>query len=163
MKKMCIFAPRNNQTNKIMARKKQTSNNFLYCNPNPTAKFKKNGEPFKWTKPDCVIRAFSIATEKNWGEAFDILCQISREIYDVPNSRDVLDIALQAQGFKKMTFGRMKSGEKRPTVKELAAKMIGKVCVFNIANHEVCAKDGCYFDVWDCGEWTVYNYWEKDL
>lgn len=145
-----------------MATKKQTSNNFLYENPNPTVKYKKNGAPYKWHKPDCVIRAFSIATEKSWTEAYDILCEIGRKTFDVPNSRDVLDIALQNEGFKKMTFGRLKAGEKRPTVAELAKMTIGKVCVFNIANHEVCAKDGCYFDVWDCGEWTVYNYWEKE-
>ena len=71
---------------------------FKYANPNPSQKYKKNGNPYKWQKPDCVIRAFAIATDKSWEEAFDILCGIAKEEFDVPNSRPVLEKALEKYG-----------------------------------------------------------------
>lgn len=139
--------------------------NFEFFNPNPTAKktYKsgaKAGKHPKWDKPDCVIRAFSGATGKSWEECYDILCEIGRKRFDVPNSRETLDEALAAQGFKKVSI-KVESGSTRPTVAELAKQTIGKVCVFNIAHHEVAARDGKYLDVWDCGYKSVYNYWEK--
>lgn len=134
---------------------------FKYLNPNPTAKFKKNGEPFRWTKPDCVIRAFTIATGKSWVESYDILCEIGRKNFDVPNSRDVLEEALLNEGFKKCSC-KVGKGESRPKVNDMAKSSSGKIMVLNIANHDVCAKDGFFYDTWDCGEYSVYTYWVKD-
>lgn len=142
-------------------KKAKNISKFCYENPNPCQKYSKDGKPIRWHKPDCVIRAFCLATELPWQEGFDILCEIGRRIYDVPNSREVLDIALEEQGFTRVSFGRIKAGTTRPTVNSIADVSAGKVIVCNIAHHEVCVKDGLFFDTWDCGDCSVYSYWEK--
>ena len=107
---------------------------FKYANPNPSQKYKKNGNPYKWQKPDCVIRAFAIATDKSSEDSFDILCGIAKEEYDVPNSRPVLKKALEKYGFKKVSC-QPKKGEKRPTVTELASTSQINIYVLGVCCH----------------------------
>lgn len=140
--------------------KKRKIEYFKYANPNPSQKYMKNGKPYKWQKPDCVVRAFALATDKSWDESLDILYGIAKEEYDVPNSRTVLEKALEKYGFEKVSC-QPKKGEKRPTVNEIASTSQNKVYVLGVAGHEVCAKDGFFYDTWNCGESAVYSYMIK--
>lgn len=145
---------------KMKQTSKKQESNFLFFNPNPTAKFKKSGEAYRWTKPDCCIRAFCGATKLPWQDAYDVLCAVGRKNYDVPNSLSSLGEALEDAGFHKVSI-RIKKGDSRPTVKALADAKKDKTCVFSLAGHVVAADGGCYYDCWDCGDKSVYTYWEK--
>lgn len=135
---------------------------WKFENPNPTQKYRKNGKPYKWFKGDCAIRAFAIALDVNWLTAFNILTDIAKNNFDIPNSMTVIEIGLKKFGFTKQSCKVVK-GEKRPTVNDLTQESKGKIFFLNVANHCVCAKDGYFYDTWDCGDLSVYTFWWKNI
>ena len=54
-----------------------------------------------------------------------------------------------------------KKGSKRPTVKSFSKTHKNGIFILSIAGHHVAAVDGNYYDTWDCGEKSLYGYFEK--
>lgn len=127
--------------------------NFIYSNPNPEAKYKKNGEPYAWRKGDCVIRAFSHATGLTWESVFDIACRLAMKYHDMPNSDTVLCKLAEQLGFERKVL------PKYTTASQFAAVHDDAVCVLRLRSHVVCSKGGNLYDTWDCGEYKVKTYY----
>lgn len=123
-----------------------------YFNPNP----KKREDV-----GDCVIRAFCKATGKDWDAMFKELCELAFELKALPNS----DVTYKEYLKRSHDFAehklRIKKGVKRPTVESFAKANKKGTYILTLANHLVAVVDGYYYDTWDCGEKSVYKFWEK--
>lgn len=124
--------------------------NFLKLNVNP-----KNINTH-----DCFVRAIVSATGKDWFEVFDALYALARKKARAMNDKRVYEEYLKQNGFMKQSCQPM-AGERRKTLKELAAT-IKKPAVVQVANH-LAAIDGRgnYIDTWDSGSKCAYMLWIK--
>lgn len=126
---------------------------------------------FKGTTGDCVCRAISIATGKDYKETYDLINEyIKKENLDelyVNNARtgvskEVCYKILESLGWKWqacMIFGKgctthLKSSElpKKGTL------------IVSVSKHLTCVKDGIIYDTFDPsrnGTRCVYGYWVK--
>jgi hypothetical protein len=122
-----------------------------FFNPNPTK---------KTDRGDCVVRAMCKATGKDWNTVFIELCKLGMELKAMPNDKITWKEYLERNGFQyhKIT---VKKGSKRGTVAQFAEKNKKGTYVLSVANHLVTAEDGYYYDTWDCGEYSLYGYYEK--
>jgi len=123
-------------------------------NPNPNPNHKKD----KIT--DCVIRAFCKAIDAEWADVYTELSKMGLEMYAMPNDKVVWKKFLQNSGFIHHTIPRA-LGSKRPTVSSFAQAHKKGTYILQIKNHIVTCEDGLYYDTWDCGNKSLYAYWEK--
>lgn len=122
--------------------------NFEYFQPN----IRKCG--------DCHVRAVAKATDKTWLETFDGLYEVARKSqYPLGSCESITDY-LAGMGFKWVAI-KPKRGSTRPTVSEFAKSHKKGSYVLRVSNHVVGAKNGKYYDIWDCGDKSLYGYWEK--
>ena len=121
-----------------------------YYNPNP----KKLGTN------DCVIRSICKATDKDWDVVYRELCEIGFELKVMPNADESWKEYLMRNHFIQHKVSNRK-GMKRPTVSSFAAQNKKGTYILRVANHLVACVDGYYYDTWDCGDKSLYGYWEK--
>lgn len=130
---------------------RQSNATFTYHNQNP-----KNRK----TAGDCVIRAISYAMSKTWEETYKELCDLGFELKRMPN-----DVHTYTEYFKRKAIIKYPQPRKydntKYTLREFIQDARGKkgVIVVNLANHLTVIKDGMIYDTWDCGRYTVGNYW----
>jgi hypothetical protein len=120
---------------------------FEYTNPNPSG---------SKDRQDCVIRAISIATGKDWLTVYDELCAVGREVFDSPNSSTVEKAYLDKIAEREPVI----VNRKRTTAKQLAQRKDGHTYVVAQANHLVAVKDGKVRDTWDSGDRGSYVIWK---
>ena len=110
---------------------------------------------------DCTIRALTKALGITWLEAFDLTIPFCRE-YQTPNIFN-LPLNLEKEVMQHLGFIYTgitnKKGSRRPTVAEFARSHKNGRYILNVANHEVAAVDGDYFDTWDSGACSLYGYY----
>lgn len=121
--------------------------------------YQPNSKDLKDEGGDCVIRAFTKATNTSWVEVFDELVTYARDLQSMPNSKLVYTAYLENHNFVYSGISN-KRGSKRPTVKEFAKSHKEGTYVLVLANHLVCVSDGAYYDTWDCEDKCLYGYWE---
>lgn len=127
---------------------------FCNYNINPTRYEKK-----RWDKGDCVIRAFAMAADITWLEAFDLLMQKARETFNVPNDKNCFKAVLEEYGFVKHSCPVVK-GNKRMTVEDFCKKHNKGRYYLDVANHSTAVVDGVCYDVWNPAKKCVYVYYE---
>lgn len=128
------------------------SRNYKYYQPNK--------RDIKDEYGDCVIRALTRVTNKEWHEVFDELVPIAREIQCMPNGKPCYEKYLIENGFEYQGISN-KKGTKRPTVDRFAKDHPSGRYVLRVANHLVAVVDGIYYDTWDSGYKSLYGYWVK--
>lgn len=119
-----------------------------------------NPNPLKKETGDCVVRAICKATEKDWDVVFGELCKLAFDHKAMPNDDEVWKDYLKNNEFIEHKVSN-KKGTKRPTVQSFAEKNKSGTFILRVANHIVTCQDGYFFDLWDCGDKSVYGYWEK--
>lgn len=122
----------------------------IYYNPNPLKK----------ETSDCVVRAMCKAFDKEWDTMYLKLFKLGLELKVMPNSDEAWKEFLKRSNFIQHKVTN-KKGSKRPTVESFAKEHKKGTYVLNLANHIVTCKDGHYYDLWDCGEKSLYGFWEK--
>ena len=130
--------------------------NYVYYQPNTKDVADKYG--------DCTIRALSKALNCTWLEAFDKTIPFCRK-YQTSNIFDC-DLTTRISILKQLGFVyhgiSNKKGSKRPTVASFAKDNKDGIYLLVTAHHVVAATDGKYFDTWDCGNKSLYGYFEKE-
>ena len=127
---------------------------YEYYNPNPTARFKKDGTPMNWHKCDCSVRAFCGALNLPWSTVYHGLCDTGLKMFDLPDAPKVIEAYAKSNGMVK------KSLPEYMTLYDFAKTHNG-VYVCNLRNHVVCVKDNKYYDTADwCGSWMMKTYYE---
>lgn len=125
---------------------------FCLYNINPT-----RYENKRWDKGDCVYRAFAMAADITWIEAFDILVKKARETFNAPGL--CYKEALLEYGFTRHSCPA-KAGKKRITVEDFCKKHKKGRYFLCIANHCTAVVDGVCYDVWNPADRCVYTYFE---
>jgi len=124
--------------------------------------YQPNNKDLKDKTGDCQVRALSKALNLSWLEAFDLTIPICRRMQTYTIFDGDLDKTIEAMaelGFVYQGISN-KKGTKRPTVKSFAAKHKTGTYILKIAHHVVACVDGTYYDTWDCGNRSMYGYYE---
>lgn len=122
---------------------------YAYTNPHP--------EGIK-SRSDCVYRALSIATGKDWLTIYDELTALGRELLAPPNDDYTYKAYLDKIADRVKVPGVMKG--KRPTGKHVARMDDSKTYVVRMANHLACVKGGKVRDTWNSGDKAAYIVWQ---
>lgn len=136
-------------------------NRFVYYNPNPKLRRRKNGTPYAWSRCDCSVRAVACALNISWEDAYTQLCTAGAVIYDMPDTKEAIGHVLCNNGFEYVKLGKPERGMRRNTVNETARLIKSGVIVANCTGHVVCIKNGKYYDTGDSGDMCVFSYWRK--
>lgn len=125
-----------------------------------------NNDNFEYFQPntahscgDCALRAVVKATNSNWYSVFDGLIPVARRMQRMPNDTEVIDAYLKEKGFVWVPI-KVEKGESRPTVAEFA-KNHNETCVIRVSHHLTSSSNGKFYDIWDCGDYSMYGYWIK--
>lgn len=135
------------------SKKYPTTETFIFTNTNPKGLL---------TASDCVIRAISIALNKDWKEVVMGLAETACDTSFSPSSTDNFGEYLVRNGFKKMPMPKHSNGTKY-TTKEFCREHKTGTFVCNIAHHTFCVKNGKVHDTWDVSKFNkrIGNYWKE--
>ena len=76
--------------------------NFIKTNPHPEGR--KTG--------DCVVRALTIADNKNWIDVYKELCDLGGSIYEMPSGKKTYEKYLLLNGWKKQKMPKHPNGRR---------------------------------------------------
>jgi len=123
---------------------------YQYYNPHP--KQKKVG--------DCVKRAFTIATGKDYMEIQRELNALKNELgLDSFNNNKNFQEYIKRNGWLKLSFKAVK-GEPRMNGHRFVKDYPKGTYVLRMAGHLATVKDGVLLDTWDSRKKCVYNAWK---
>lgn len=121
---------------------------YKMCNPNPNGK----------RVGDCVVRAISILTGKEWGEVYAGLAMQGFIMGDMPSSNDVWGAYLIQQGYKRKAVP-----DECPdcyTVQDFCRDHPTGKYLLSLPSHVVSVINGDHYDIWDSADEVVHFYWE---
>ena len=120
---------------------------WIYANPNP----------YKSDEPDCVVRAISIAMNRDWYDVYWNICEMGAAVGSMPNVDKVWGRYLYEIGFE--PFLLPQSCPECITVR-LFCKMFPKgTYIIGTGYHAVAVIDGNYYDSWDSGNAIPSFFW----
>jgi len=123
---------------------------YVFCNPNPD----------KNLTGDCVVRAVSLLTDKDWETVFLEIMVCAYEMHDMPSSNAVWAKYLHENGFKRGMLP-----DTCPdcyTIKDFAEEYNQGKYLVGTGTHAVAVLDGDYYDTWDSGDEVPIYYWTKE-
>lgn len=115
-----------------------------------------NPNPKKLNVGDCTVRAICAATNSSWCDVHKALCDLSREMGDMPSADRVWWALLEEIGFT-----RRRIIDQCPdcyTVMDFCRDHPSGVFILGPHEHAVCVIDGNWLDSWDSGL-TVPTYY----
>lgn len=123
---------------------------FVLFNPNPDGNY----------VGDCVIRAISKVTGKDWDDTYVAIAVTGFSLKDMPSSNNVWGSYLRGKGFKRYAIPN--------TCPDCYS--VGEFCKDNptgtyllaTGSHVVAVVDGDYYDSWDSGDEVPIYYWLKE-
>lgn len=123
-------------------------------------KFKnENVNPKGKKAADCVIRAITKVTGKDYWQVAEDLFAMQKKTGFMLNEKKCYEKVLEQYGYTKMPQPR-----KYDNTKYLAGEidqLCNKNAVIGVANHLTCYVDDCVVDIWDCRRKTIGNYWVR--
>lgn len=123
---------------------------FKYNNPHPEGKH----------TTDCVVRAITLATDKDYLEVRRHLNRIKKELKE-PHYKTGKFMHKYAKhsNWNKISFPVIK-GVPRLRGKDFTKQYPKGTYILNLAKHIVAVVDGKYLDTWDSTDRIIYNAWE---
>lgn len=115
-----------------------------------------NPNPLQLSVGDCTVRAICAATNSSWYDTHKALCDLSRQMGDMPSADRVWWSLLEQIG-----FSRKKMLDYCPdcyTVKDFCRDHPSGIFILGPHEHAVCIINGNYLDSWDSGD-TVPTYY----
>ena len=109
---------------------------------------------------DCTVRAICAATGLGWYEVHDALCDLSREMADMPSADREWWSFLEMMGFSQMQLI-----DRCPdcyTVADFARDHPTGVYILGPYEHAVCLRDGAWWDSWDSGNTVPTYYFRRE-
>jgi hypothetical protein len=123
---------------------------FTYYNANPKNRI----------TGDCVFRAISLATGKNYNDVVMEMVQTMLETGYCLNDKKGIEKYMEKIGWVKMKQPK-KYDNTKYTGEEFCKQFKG-ICIAKIGTHHItCIKDNKVYDTWDCSKGKIGNYWIK--
>ena len=136
---------------------------FEYYNPNPDAKTFKSGKPKSWNRNDSGIRAICKYMNYTWEDTFETLSEISKNLHDIPISKNVINEYCNQNNIKYFTLGKPTAGQKRPTVSEFIQKYSTGKYILYLRDYYITVDNGVVYDVDNkLEDEAVYSYWSNE-
>ena len=123
---------------------------FITVNPNPKRK----------SVCDCVIRAISVATDKDWDEVYLELMLKGFDMKDIPTANYVWGSYLRDLGFTREII--KDTCPDCYTINDFIADNPTGTFVLGTGTHAACVKDGQLFDSYDSSSMVPVYYWKKE-
>lgn len=124
---------------------------FIFVNPNPSQNL----------TGDCVIRAVSLLTKKDWETTYMEIVLQGFMMHDMPSSNEVWSAYLRKNGFERRAIPN--TCPDCYTIKDFAIdNPIGEFMLAT-GTHVVAVKDGNYYDTWDSGNEIPIFYFKKEI
>lgn len=123
---------------------------YIYYNPNPE----------KRATGDCIIRAISKLTDKDWERTYLGICLQGLLLHDMPEQNYVWSEYLYHQGYIRDVIPNICPN--CYTVKDFCIDNPKGSFLLAIQDHVVAVIDGNYYDAWDSGNEVPLYYWRKD-
>lgn len=123
---------------------------FIPTNPNPNNNH----------TGDCVIRAISIAENKDWDDVYVELMVKGYAMKDMIESNELWNSYLHKLGYKRYIIP-----DTCPdcySVREFAMDHPEGTYILGTGTHAVTVIDGDYYDTWDSGHRVPIYYWKKE-
>lgn len=124
---------------------------FVFYNPNPENNL----------VGDCVIRAISIATQRDWDSVYADICVQGYKMKDMPSSNAVWGAFLSDHGFKRYIIPN--SCPNCYTVADFCEDNPEGCYILATGTHVVTSIDGNHFDTWDSSKEVPTYYWQKGV
>ena len=109
---------------------------------------------------DCTVRAICAVTGMDWTSAHAALCELAREMSDMPSTNRVWWAFLKAIGFRQLHLL-----DRCPdcfTVEDFANANPAGVYVLGPHEHAVAVINGDWWDSWDSGDTVPTYYFIKE-
>ena len=120
----------------------------------------KNVNPKGKKTTDCVIRALTTATGKEYWEVLDELVALTKKTGLMFNEKRLEDKFLEQNGFVKCKQPR-KDDKTKYQVYDLDEICKDDVVIVRVAHHLTVVVKGELIDIWDCRFKTINNYYIK--
>lgn len=116
--------------------------------------------PEKITTGDCTVRAICAVTGMDWYAAHTALCELAREMSQMPSSNDVWWTFLRGIGFRQ--FHLIDRCPDCYTVRDFARDHPKGTFVLGPSEHAVAVIDSEWLDSWDSGDTVPLYYFTRD-
>jgi len=121
---------------------------WIFANPNPSQK----------QVPDCVIRAISIALNRDWYQVYDELCWLGRQECNMPSADSVWGKYLYQKGFEPFLLPDI--CPRCLSVRAFCNWFPKGIYIIGTGSHAVAVIDGNYYDSWDSGNEIPSFFWQ---
>lgn len=122
---------------------------FILANPNPNGLYVE----------DCVVRAISIATDRDWDTTYIYICLQGFINKNMPSVGAVWRTYLKSLGFRNWFIP-----DTCPdcyTIRDFCYDFPFGTFVIATGSHVVCVIDGDYYDAWDSGDEVPVEVWQR--
>lgn len=120
---------------------------YIYFNPNPMGK----------RVGDCVIRAISKLTGRDWESTYLGIMAAGFELCDMPSSNNVWAAYLKRLGYRRNVIPN--TCPNCYTVRDFCLDNPHGIFLLATGSHVVTVVDGDYYDAWDSGDEVPIYYW----
>lgn len=121
-----------------------------------------NANPKGRKTSDCVIRAITCATTKTYNQVLNELVEIS-----IKTGYHIADKKCYEKYLEMLGFVKMKQPRKSNNTKYLIGevdKVVGKgIALISCAHHLTVVNNCVIYDLWDCRNKSIGNYWVKKI
>jgi len=124
---------------------------FILFNPNPSRKL----------VGDCVIRAVSKVTGKDWKTTYLKIALQGYSMDDMPSSNSVWGAYLYSEGFRREIIPN--TCPDCYMIKDFCNDNPTGTFLLATGTHVVAVVDGDYYDTWDSGNEMPIYYWRKEI
>lgn len=112
--------------------------------------------PLRLKVGDCTVRAICAVTNSSWDDVHKSLCDLARDMGDMPSADRVWWALLEDLGFtRRILIDRCPECY---TVKDFCRDHPTGIYVLGPHEHAVAVINGDYYDTWDSGD-TVPTYY----
>lgn len=118
---------------------------------------KYNANPVANNAEDCAIRAVSLALNVSWDDAFDMVCQMAKNMGVMPHNNAAWGAVLRQHGFTRKIIPN--TCPNCYTIDDFCMDNPEGVFVLGTGTHAVAVIDGNYFDTWNSGNEIPVYYW----
>lgn len=119
-----------------------------------------NNNPISRKTGDCAVRSVAKALEIDWETAYCKIAKNGFEMCDVISSDTVWGSVLRQNGFIKENMPN--TCPDCYTIVDFCKDHPKGRYVIGTGTHAVCAVDGNYYDIWDCGKEAALYAWKKE-